>query len=228
MRGVGWVAERGRSLVTGVSIVYARRGLRVPRAIALTFDDGPSEWTPPILDALAAQGARGTFFVLGRSIEGREEIVRRTAAEGHELGNHAYSHTDPQTLDDDTLRRELDRTSTRLEELTGRRPRLFRPPYAGHDVRVARVARAAGLSPTVLRSVDPADWREPDAGRIASRVLAEIRPGAIVCLHDGLPPHTTEGTLDRTPTVTAVSAILDGVRARGLVAITVGELIGGR
>ena len=226
MRGVGWVAELVRDAVTGARVVHARRGPRVPHAVALTFDDGPSLWTPPILDALGAAGARGTFFVLGLSIEGREATLRRAVAEGHELGNHAYSHTDPATLDDDALRTELERTSEALALVVGRRPTLFRPPYAAYDRRVARVARTVGLTPTVLRSVDPADWRETDHDRIAAGVLAEVRPGSIVCLHDGLPPHTAAGTTDRGPTVAALPAILDGLRERGLGAVTVSELLG--
>jgi peptidoglycan/xylan/chitin deacetylase (PgdA/CDA1 family) len=220
------VAELVRDALTGARVVHARRGPRVPHAVALTFDDGPSRWTPPILDALGAAGARGTFFVLGLSIEGREATLRRAVAEGHELGNHAYSHTDPATLDDDALRAELERTSEALARVVGRRPTLFRPPYAAYDRRVARVARQAGLTPTVLRSVDPADWRETDHDRIAAGVLAEVRPGSIVCLHDGLPPHTTAGTTDRGPTVAALPAILDGLRERGLGAVTVSELLG--
>lgn len=228
MKGVGWVAEVAVATVTGVRIVHARRGLRVPHAVALTFDDGPSDWTEPILDTLAEREGRATFFVLGVSIDGREDVLRRAAAEGHELANHAYSHADPSTLDDTALRDELERTSDLIERATGARPMLFRPPYAGRDVRVARVARATGLSPTVLRSVDPADWREPDSGRIVAGVLDAVRPGSIVCLHDGLPPSTSAGTLDRGPTVAAVPAILDGLRTRGLAATTVSELLGRR
>ena len=112
MKGVGWLAELVRNATTGVRVVHSRRGPRVPWAVALTFDDGPSQWTPPILDALGAGGAHGTFFVLGLSIEGREETLRRAVAEGHELGNHAYSHADPASLDDDALRAELERTSS--------------------------------------------------------------------------------------------------------------------
>lgn len=226
VRGAGWIAEAVRARATGVRIVQARRGPRVPRTVSLTFDDGPSQWTPDVLDALAAGGARATFFVLGLSVYRREPILRRALADGHELGNHAYSHTDPATLDDETLRSELERTSALIVDAVGRRPTLFRPPYAGHDVRVARVARDAGLSPTVLRSIDPADWREPDPARIAAHVVERLQPGAIVCLHDGLPPRTERGTTDRRPTVDALPAILEGIAERELASVTVSELLG--
>jgi peptidoglycan/xylan/chitin deacetylase (PgdA/CDA1 family) len=225
MRGVGWAASRVRTLVSGVQVVHARRGFHVPRAVALTFDDGPSESTPAVLDALRPFGARATFFVLGASIDGRESTLRQAVAEGHELGNHAFSHMPPEGLDDDALRAELLRTSGLIEAAVGRRPSLFRPPYAAYDVRVARVAREAGLAPTVLRSIDPADWREEDPGEIARHVLARARPGAIVCLHDAHPPLAPAGATDRAVTVAALEPILEGLAARELRAVTVSELL---
>jgi peptidoglycan-N-acetylglucosamine deacetylase len=203
-------------------IVYAAPRRIGRREIALTFDDGPSEWTPPILDLLKEHGARGTFFVLGASTEAREEIVRRAAAEGHELGNHAYSHADPEALPDDELRAELQRTGSLLESLVGRRPVHFRPPYASTNFRVADVARSAGLERTVLRSIDPADWKETDASAIALHVLERARPGSIVCLHDGNPPH---GGSSRQPTVDALAQMVPELIARGFRLVTVTELL---
>lgn len=210
--------------MSGRLIVERRRGLRLRREVALTFDDGPSEWTPDLLDVLGAHGARGTFYVLGASIPGREAVVRRTAAEGHELGNHCATHLDPAGLSDEELRVELDATSEAIREITGAAPRTFRPPYAGRDERVARVAAEAGLRPTVLRSVDPADWRTDDPSEIAERVIAGLRPGAIVCLHDGIPP-ANRGTGSRVATVTALEPILRALQARRLAAVTVSELL---
>ena len=109
--------------------------------IALTFDDGPSQWTPAILDLLAAAGARATFFVLGHAIEGREDQLRRIAAEGHELGNHGHSHRDMRELSDAEITYELqvDRGPDR-----GARPRA---PAAGAAAlwRGRRAGRAARL-----------------------------------------------------------------------------------
>lgn len=207
-------------------IVYAAPHRSRRRQIALTFDDGPSlDWTPTILALLAEHDAHATFFVLGAAIAGGEAIVARAAAEGHELGNHAFSHTDPARLADDALRAELDQTSALLEEITGKRPRHFRPPYAATDYRVAAVARSAGLERTVLRSIDPSDWNEPDAGAIAAHVLAQARRGAIVCLHDGLPLAGGSGTRTRQPTVDALATIVPELTRRGLRLVTVEELL---
>jgi peptidoglycan-N-acetylglucosamine deacetylase len=203
-------------------IVYAAPRRIGRREIALTFDDGPSEWTPPILDLFKAHDARGTFFVLGASTVGREDIVRRTAGEGHEIANHLYSHADPEELADDALRDELERTGALLEKLVGQRPVHFRPPYAATNFRVADVARSAGLERTVLRSIDPADWSSTDASAIAAHVVERARPGAIVCLHDGNPPH---GGSSRQPTVDALAQLVPELASRGYRLVTVTELL---
>ena len=206
-------------------IVYCRRGLGVPKALALTFDDGPSEWTAPILDACARADARATFFVLGSSIAGNEETLRRAVAEGHELGNHTWSHMDPATLSDGELSGELQRTTAAILDVTGVRPRVFRPPYAESDRRVASVARAAGLEPTVLRSIDPADWREGERCTIVRHIVDRAVRGAIVCLHDGVSPlERAEGAV-RDETVAAVADLTVALTARGYRLVTVSELL---
>jgi peptidoglycan/xylan/chitin deacetylase (PgdA/CDA1 family) len=207
-------------------IVYAAPRRYGRRELALTFDDGPSlEWTPPILDLLRDNDARATFFVLGSAIAGREAILERAVAEGHELANHAFTHEDPALLDDGILATELERTSALLAAIAGKRPRYFRPPYAATDYRVADVARAAGLERTVLRSVDPADWNEPDPAAITERVLAGARRGSIVCLHDALPPHDPEGIPTRQPTVDALLQLVPQLIRRGFRLVTVRELL---
>lgn len=210
-------------------IVYAAPRRRLQQEVALTFDDGPSsEWTPAILDLLRAHDARATFFILGASVAGREEILRRTAAEGHELGNHLFTHRDPATLADEDLRDELEQTSILLEQVVGSRPELFRPPYAETDVRVAEVARASGFARTVLRSVDPADWETDDADLIADRVLKRAGRGSIVCLHDAVPPEPFKGSPTRQPTVDALARIVRELGRRGYRLVTVSELLGRR
>jgi peptidoglycan/xylan/chitin deacetylase (PgdA/CDA1 family) len=194
------------------------------RVVAFSFDDGPSEWTEPILDVLAEHDARGTFFVLGCSIAGREDILRRAVERGNELGNHAFSHADPATLPNDDLRAELERTTALVEKGAGVQVRLFRPPYAEADPRVAGVARSAGLAPTVLRSIDPADWTEPAPEEIVEHVLERAVSGAIVCLHDGVSPGEPDGAT-RQPTVEAVRRLVPELAGRGFALVTVSELL---
>ncbi len=137
------------------------------RLLCLSFDDGPGPQTPLILDVLAEHGARGTFFVLGQSVEEREDVLARTIGEGHEIGNHTYSHPHAMDLDDAELGHDI----VRCQRVLGARPALFRPPYGEDPKRCARIAAERGIPTTVLWSVDPQDFVERDPAAIA-RVIA--------------------------------------------------------
>ncbi|HEV2711887.1 MAG TPA: polysaccharide deacetylase family protein [Gaiellaceae bacterium] len=193
-------------------IVRSRKDPGEPR-FALTFDDGPSEWTEPILDLLATHRARATFFVVGSAVAGRERTLGRARAEGHELGSHTFSHGHPTALGDDELRSEIRRGAAAV----GPGARLVRPPYGEDAERFDRLADELGLGPTVLWSIDPRDWETTDADVIVARVLAEAAPGAIVDLHDGRRPQRA--------TVAAVEQLLPALVERGLRLVTVSELL---
>ena len=194
------------------------------RTVALTFDDGPSRTTPAVLDVLDAYDARATFFVIGSWVERLPEIVRDTAARGNELGNHTWTHVDAdRTRELATLRDEVARTSDVLEQVTGRRPTLMRPPYGSDPGRFARVAGELGLDATVLWSVQSFDWQDPAPEPIVEQVLAEVEPGAIVLFHDG--QRETNDAQPRTSTLAALPTILERLRADGYAFATVPELL---
>jgi peptidoglycan/xylan/chitin deacetylase (PgdA/CDA1 family) len=189
--------------------------------LALTFDDGPGDWTGAILDLLDRYGARATFFCLGERVRGRAPLLRRMLAEGHEIGNHLFSHRHPEALSDDEVRDELTRTAQEIEAATGLAPTLVRPPYGEEPERIAAVAAELGLGPVVLWSIDPEDWKAPPADAIAEHVLQEARAGAIVDLHDGW--GRTEGT--RQPTVEALERLVPELQSRGFRLVSVSELL---
>ncbi len=188
------------------------------RLAALTFDDGPAEDTERVLDLLAAHGARATFFVLGRQVAGREETLRRALAEGHELGNHGWSHARADELSPEELASELERTSAAIEAATGAVPRLARPPYGAAAEPFAAAAWKVGMR-TALWSVDPEDWRGDDGAAIARRVLAAVHPGAIVDLHDGW----GRTPASRRVTVDALATLLPALAAADWRLVTVSE-----
>ena len=189
--------------------------------LALTFDDGPGDYTPAILNLLGRHGARATFFCLGERVQARAEVVRRAVAEGHELGNHLFSHRHPEALADDEIRDEILRTAAEIERVTGVTAGLLRPPYGEEPERVAAIGAELGLGPVVLWSIDPEDWRSPAADSIVQHVLDEARAGAIVDLHDGW-GRTPRG---RQPTVQALERLLPELRSRDFDLVTVSELL---
>jgi peptidoglycan/xylan/chitin deacetylase (PgdA/CDA1 family) len=192
----------------------------VTATVALTFDDGPSEWTGPILDHLARFDSRATFFILGSYVSGRENLLRRMAVEGHELGAHGWSHTPFTKLTTSQLLDELTVTAETIERATGTPPTCWRPPHHMAGEVQERVADSLALGPRVGTNLDPGDWYA-DADQIVERVVNELKPRTIVNLHDGVPPSPGERCrLTRQPTVDAVGRLL----AWGLRSITVAEM----
>jgi cellulose synthase/poly-beta-1,6-N-acetylglucosamine synthase-like glycosyltransferase/peptidoglycan/xylan/chitin deacetylase (PgdA/CDA1 family) len=208
-----------------------RRSGQAPGKVALTFDDGPDrQWTPAILDVLKAKEVRATFFIIGENGAAHPRLVQRIVAEGHDLGNHTFTHPNLGETPEQITRVELNATQRLIEALTGRSTRLFRPPYFGDaepttptEIAPLRVAEDLGYL-TVGLKVDPDDWQQPPADQIVARVLAQIndpdpdKRGHIVLLHDG--------GGDRSQTVAALPALIDALRAKGVTLVTASELAG--
>jgi peptidoglycan/xylan/chitin deacetylase (PgdA/CDA1 family) len=175
--------------------------------VFLTFDDGPdSRWTPEVLRALGEFGAQATFFVVGALVDRYPTIVASAAAQGHAIGTHGYSHTNLSTLIPAEIADELADGKAAVEEATGRTVMCMRPPYGSTAAVVRNTAAAMGLD-YWLWTVDPQDWSRPGATTIANRVIASVRPGSVVLLHDG--------GGDRAQTVAALRVILESLDKRG-------------
>ncbi len=191
------------------------------RAVALTFDDGPSVYTLKILALLARYQARGTFFVVGSHVEKYPEVVRALVRAGEELGNHSFSHPRLTEVDQAARERELERTDLDLDLLVGPHGHdLFRPPYSAYDERLLTYLEHTHRR-LVLWGVDSGDWRGLRAPQIIANVLPRVRPGAIVIFHDG----DEAGQADRSPTVAALTEILPALQRAGYRLVTVSELL---
>lgn len=180
--------------------------------VALTYDDGPSELTPGILDELAARHAAASFFVLGSRVSGYADTVRRELAEGHDVGNHSWNHPHLPQLPLDAARRQIRDTSGTIESVTGERVAMFRPPYGEYT---AKILEGAGI-PAILWDVDTLDWQDPGDDALVTRAVEQPRPGSIVLQHD---IHAT--------TARTAGAVYDGLRDRGFSLVTVTQLFGG-
>jgi chitooligosaccharide deacetylase len=192
--------------------------------VALTFDDGPSPWTPLVLDLLREHDARATFFVIGARVRERPEDVKRIVAEGHELGSHTLTHPRLTEIPDDEVRAEITGGLDAIEKVLAERPKLFRAPGFYADERELAIVEELGLE-AVFAQVDPQDWRPGrDSHTIFGLVLKELREGMIVDLHDGFPPPPTTSRDDCTPTVEALDHLLPCLRAEGYETVTISEL----
>jgi cellulose synthase/poly-beta-1,6-N-acetylglucosamine synthase-like glycosyltransferase/peptidoglycan/xylan/chitin deacetylase (PgdA/CDA1 family)/spore germination protein YaaH len=222
--------------VMPTSYVIQRYGYH-PGWAAITFDDGPDgRWTPKILDILKQKHATATFFVIGKNMANKPGLVAREVREGHDVGNHTWTHPDISKVSAAQAAVELSATQRLFETITGRSMRLFRPPYFGdaepstpREVAPLLTGQTQGYLAVGLR-IDPDDWDHPDAttpARIIDVVLARLAeknssggrpPGQVILLHD------SGG--DRSRTVEALPALIDAIRARGYKLVTIGDLAG--
>lgn len=197
--------------------VVALTSVQTNRAsVALTFDDGPHPThTPVLLDILAQYRVRATFYVIGQMARRYPEILRRIVAEGHEVGNHSWSHPTLSQLGDGSVLREIDRTQEVVWQTVGAQPVTMRPPYGAFSRRQSHMLHDQRNLPTVIWSVDPQDWRRPGSSVVADRMVRGARPGSVILAHD-----------IHAPTVRAVPAAIEGIAARGLGFATMSELLG--
>lgn len=209
---------RGRSSTLLAPSVY--RGSRHRRAIALTFDDGPSEGTNQLLETLHRLETPATFFVCGMNVKRLPGVVRATAGAGHEIGNHSYSHPALYFRSPGFISRELGDAQSVIADTTGSAPSLFRAPYGARWFGLREAQRELDLL-GVMWTVLGRDWKLP-AGDIARRVEARTTNGAIICLHDGRGIEHNPGIGE---TVEAVERIIPALRARGFTFETVTQLL---
>ncbi|MEO7454837.1 MAG: glycosyltransferase [Gemmatimonadaceae bacterium] len=222
-----------------IPYVVARTGGQVENRhrVALTFDDGPdSRWTPMILDTLASRGVHATFFVVGQNVDTHMRLVQRMYAEGHEIGNHTFTHPNLSLTTERRSRYEIDMTASLLEAAIDRRTAFFRPPYFGDaepstDPELVSVGIASRRNYwTIGLHVDGEDWKALPADSIIRLVLERRRlPNAINSLaqdsaRNVVLLHDAGG--DRRNTVAAVGPLIDSLRARGDTLVLVSELAG--
>src|SRR6266566_2856530 len=183
--------------------------------IAMTFDDGPSAaLTPKLLDLLAAHHIKATFFVIGENVAEHPEIVARAAREGHEIGNHSWSHPNLAKTSEEAVRSQLRRTDDAIRSAIGIRPTLLRPPYGSITAREKRWIHDEFGYRIILWDVDPYDWKRPGPAVVRNRILKETLRGSIILSHDIHP-----GTIEAMPST------LDALEAKGFKFVTVSELI---
>ena len=196
-------------------------GSRSSDMVAITFDDGPNDSsTLAVADLLASRGARATFFMVGAAAEARPQLVRELVARGQLVGNHSFRHQRNDWLDPSYP--ELARAQQSFARVLHRCPTFFRPPYGRHTPSMSERAEKAGMS-LVTWDVAASDWTTSDPSLIARRVLARLKPGSIVLLHDG---SNGRPTVQRPFITDAVRRILDGLDGRHLRAVGLDELLG--
>ncbi|MYW64263.1 polysaccharide deacetylase family protein [Streptomyces sp. SID8379] len=203
-------ARSGARTVARFGTVDCRR----VKCVALTFDAGPSENSPRLLDILKEKQVPATFFLLGRGhIAKHPDLVRRMAREGHELASHTWDHRILTDISDADIRDEFKRTDDAVEKLTGKRPTLMRPPQGRTNDHVSELAKKEGLA-QILWDVTTKDYTLPPSSTIVDRAVSQTHRDSIILLHDIY-----------KNTVPAVPDIIDQLKAKGYVFVTVPQLL---
>lgn len=154
------------------------------KQIALTFDDGPGEYTEQILDILKKENVQASFFLIGNNIAGKEELVKRMKEEGHIIGNHSYDHGRKFDWQSSRLMiQEIEQTNQLIEDITGEKPRYFRPPYGVTNPNLAKAIRATEMK-SVAWNVRSFDTMAKSEEKLLKRILKLAKPNAIILLHD--------------------------------------------
>ncbi|MEU4423790.1 polysaccharide deacetylase family protein [Actinoplanes sp. NPDC024001] len=176
------------------------------RTVSLTFDDGPSPYTPKILNILRRHRVKATFCLLGANVGDYRKTARRIVREGHRVCNHSRNHADFTTLSRSAARANVRKAQRKIRNVTGRSPKTFRFPYGASNSVTRAVVRGEGLR-ILGWTVDTRDWQGPPAAVITRRAVRDVRPGAVVLMHDG--------GGERGPTVASLDRTIRKLKAKG-------------
>jgi peptidoglycan/xylan/chitin deacetylase (PgdA/CDA1 family) len=192
------------------------------KRIALTYDDGPNDpHTLKLLEVLARHEVHTTFFMIGRYVRQRPDIVLDVSRAGHVIGNHTLTH--PLLIFESAARTRAELVECRaaLTDAVGKHSNLFRPPFGGRRPVTLRIARDLGLE-TVMWNVTGYDWNAPSAAHVEKKVMGQTHGGDVVLLHDG--GHRAMGA-DRGPTVIATDNLIRRYKDQGFQFVTVTEMM---
>ncbi|WP_313756660.1 polysaccharide deacetylase family protein [Tissierella sp.] len=196
------------------------KGSKEEKILALSFDDGPHpKYTLEILDILKQYNVKATFFVLGKHAESYPDIINRQVSEGHEIGNHSYSHINMKKVSDKIIKEEFEKTQEIIYSISNIKPKVFRPPYGNYNDDVIKIVSSDNLSVVLWTFYqDSKDWSNPGVDVIVNTTLSKVQNGDIILLHDYVYKKESH-------TVEALKIILPKLIDEGYRFVTISELI---
>jgi peptidoglycan/xylan/chitin deacetylase (PgdA/CDA1 family) len=222
-------AAAGYQSVAPTGQCFGRAFCRAPhgpksKQIALTFDDGPNDpHTLNLLDTLAKNDVRATFFLIGRYVRQRPDIAAEVSRRGHVIGNHTFTHPLLVFCSSSEIRKEVRDCRAAITDAIGEHSNLFRPPWGARRPGTFQLIRQLGLEP-IMWNVTGYDWEAPSAEYVEQKINSKIRGGNVVLLHDG--SHRGFG-MDQSRTVEAVSRLIPRYKSEGYEFVTIAEMMRG-
>ena len=201
--------------------IIIRRGDENQKLIALTFDDGPDEdYTPQVLDILKKYNIKATFFTVGEKVEWHPEIVKRQYEEGHEIGNHTFTHINVCHRGYDDIYKEISQTQEAIKKVIGIEPKIFRPPYRAINKEMCSIVKEKDMNVILWSELDPRDWSNPGVYYISNTILTKVKNGNIILLHD-----YNNKRASTSQTIQALDTVIPALKEKGYKFVTVSELI---
>ncbi|MGS5515016.1 polysaccharide deacetylase family protein [Clostridioides difficile] len=209
------------SKISDYEDVIIKKGNDNEKVIALTFDDGPDEvFTPQVLDILKKNDVKATFFVVGEKVEYNKELLKRQYDEGHEIGNHTFTHINVAKNSYGKVEKEITDTQNAVKNVIGVEPKIFRPPYRAMSKSVCDIIVSKRMNIILWSNLDPRDWSNPGVGSIINTILTKVQNGNIILLHD-----YNNKRNDKSQTIQALEVVIPKLKEKGYKFVTISELI---
>ncbi|MDN3017115.1 polysaccharide deacetylase family protein [Paenibacillus sp. BSR1-1] len=191
------------------------------KVVAITFDDGPNPiYTPQVLEIFSEASGKATFFMIGEQMGKFPEVVKKVAAQGHEIGNHTYTHPYLSQLTQEECLEEIERNESLVEELVGRTPVVFRSPYLDYNHETLSLLERKSYPMIGALNLEAQDWEQPGVDHILAKTRDCVRNGSILLFHDGYG--------DRSQTIEAVRILVAELSSQGYQFVTVSSLLNGQ
>lgn len=188
------------------------------KAVAITFDDGPNPvYTPQVLEIFSEAKGKATFFMIGEQMGNYPEVVKQVADQGHEIGNHTFTHPKLSQLSIQDCLKEIEETEKLIEKMAGRKPVVFRPPYLDYNQDTVSLLQNKRYPMIGALNLEAQDWEQPGVEHIVRKSREAVKNGSILIFHDGYG--------DRSQTIEAVRILVSALTSQGYQLVTVSELL---
>lgn len=197
------------------------KGNESKKAIALTFDDGPDEdFSPQILDILKKYNVKATFFMVGQKVGWNPEIAKRVSDEGHDIGNHTFSHINICKSTNEQINNEINKTQKIIKDVTGKEPKFFRPPYRAINENLFNIIKSKDMKVVLWSDLDTKDWSNPGVYNIIKTIEDNAKNGTIILLHD-----YNQIRNNKSQTIQALEKVIPKMQSLGYEFVTISDMI---
>lgn len=201
--------------------IIIKKGNKNEKVIALTFDDGPDEvFTPQVLDILKKYNVKATFFLIGEKVPYNKKIVKREKEEGHEIGNHTFTHINASKKTYEEIEEEITKTQEAIKDVTGEYPTLFRPPYRALSRDLCKIVKEKNMNIVLWSNIDVRDWSNPGVNNMVNTIESKVENGNIIILHD----YNTVRN-NKSQTIQALEIVIPKLKEEGYKFVTISELM---